>query len=310
MKPDGMHSLRTLSLVRTVAWKIASFREAGTYPLTGWSSSRLLPTILHWEEPVVLDARLNSNDSSSNLYLTAARLIQSTWIPANGRRSSALETPHSLQFSSLCFANWAVDLILCYILAVVACWELPLADICLAAPALFPWPVLLYSIFSQSLASWLHLLQVKPLPDKMKESSVCHFLQIMLFLEVIAMKVGGSPDPIFDLPVLIVPYSSLNFRSEDQVIWAIDGFLLVAVCRCMILRWLDIIFSNWYRQLCRISARTRIWFTITIYSTNSLNQLLFWQPTCLVAAKETLLSLVHQVQSRRMFRPLKRLMSA
>ncbi len=44
-------------------------------------------------------------------------------------------------------------------------------------------------------------------PDKVKEPSVFHFLQIVYFLKVIAMKMGRSRDPAFDLPVLMVPCS-------------------------------------------------------------------------------------------------------
>ncbi len=58
-------------------------------------------TLLRTDEPAVLEARHNYNNSSSDLYLIGAQVIQSTLDLESRRHSSAPETPHSLDFSSL-----------------------------------------------------------------------------------------------------------------------------------------------------------------------------------------------------------------
>ncbi len=126
---------------------MASWSDLGTCPSTGWSFFRPLPTLLRCDEPVILDARHKSSELSSDLYLTAAQPIQSTWVPANRRRSSAPETPHSLHFSSLVFTARAVDIILDCTTTDCERWGFTLVDVCLAASALVPWPVLLLRFF-------------------------------------------------------------------------------------------------------------------------------------------------------------------
>ncbi len=141
--------------------------------------------------------------------------MKNKWTSENRLRSSAPETTHSVLFSSLSFATWAVYLIFGCVPAVCACWRLFL----LAASSLVPWLVLLFQNFSQSLVAGSDLLQTKSLPNKIRESSVIYFLQIMHFLR--------SPDLALALSLLMRPCSTLNFRSGNQVQYSVDGLLLV-----------------------------------------------------------------------------------
>ncbi len=55
MEPDGVHNLGTWSLVYTVAYRIASLSDIGTYLSKSRSMFRNRPTFLRCDEPLIFD---------------------------------------------------------------------------------------------------------------------------------------------------------------------------------------------------------------------------------------------------------------
>ena len=115
-----------------------------------------------------------------------------------------------------------------------------------------------------------HLLQAKLLLDKLKESSIFHFPQLVHFFEVFAMKIGRPSD----LPlVLIVLCPLLDSRDGDRVICSAHVFLLVVGYWCKTLAWIFFVFNNWCCWRYRISKCRRVSATVTPDSPSRPTQL-------------------------------------